>query len=540
MARSSGNGAEETARRSVKTSGYRAAGARERHIEQLGRVTLAGASVGELEAAFEAAKAVPQDSQALTFGSHLIAGMLLEPKMTPAEVAALPESARAALFEFGLEADGLKAATDASELTTPQDRFHATYAAQWRDVARTLAESVSAMAGSLDFGRVISESALQSVGAPISAERATLSKEALRLMQVTYNAFSRHGKWPYFDYVDRTIYQLEGVDAAEIAESMPDGLVIISHAPRDDEAVKLTMLGVSRVAPTDDPVISCFLRMLAWFCEQERSVPTSPTEIRPLNVTSEQVDDALGISVEMSLRALVLNSGEPEPWTSGGGISNDGSHWDRTITRGIREYRKVTSLADYLAIQSKFHVRRNGHMPVLLPRPSMVRVDPPPGEIQPRTAVAAFVPNSIFDALKRQVSDSVAEGYAQAKQDIEDPNRRSWAGTAHEIRECIGWTLRTLAPDDDVSGQPWFKQETNTIGPTHQQRAKYILGKRHASSHELQVIRHIGHVEEMTADLVRDMYARASDAAHRHKGRDEVRKIMGYFEAFARDLLDVT
>jgi hypothetical protein len=144
----------------------------------------------------------------------------------------------------------------------------------------------------------------------------------------------------------------------------------------------------------------------------------------------------------------------------------------------------------------------------------------------------------IYDALL-QISEPLANSYAQAKEDLEDTNRLSWAGTAHEIREVLSTMLRLLAPDDSVKSRSWYKQEPNTSGPTHKQRVRYILQERNAGSKELKVTEKISLLDEMIEELVRDTYSRASDAAHRYKPRDEVKRIVDYFEVFAKDLLNL-
>ena len=144
----------------------------------------------------------------------------------------------------------------------------------------------------------------------------------------------------------------------------------------------------------------------------------------------------------------------------------------------------------------------------------------------------------IYDALA-SVSPQLARSYEQIKNDIEDSSRLSWAGTAHEIREILSHLLRTLAPSDEVEKQNWFKREDGTSGPTQKQRVIYIIKQHDAGSKEKEVVERVVDLEDRLGTLVRTTYSRASDAAHRIKGRVEVRRILRYFEAFAFDLLDL-
>lgn len=144
----------------------------------------------------------------------------------------------------------------------------------------------------------------------------------------------------------------------------------------------------------------------------------------------------------------------------------------------------------------------------------------------------------IYQAL-RELSEPLANSYAQAISDIHDPKRQSWAGTAHEIRETLRGILEILAPDSKVKSQSGWQLEKGTNGPTQKQKVLYILRQRKAGSKEEEVVRQVDAVEERVGTLVRAIYSRASNAAHSSKDRLEVTRILRYFEAFAHDLLDL-
>lgn len=144
----------------------------------------------------------------------------------------------------------------------------------------------------------------------------------------------------------------------------------------------------------------------------------------------------------------------------------------------------------------------------------------------------------INEALEK-ISKDLSDSYIQIYNDLQDPNRVSWAGTAHEIREILTNLLRLLAPDAKVIRAPWYKQLKNALGPTQKQRVKYILTKRGAGSKETGVVEQVANLDQMIEDLVRSTYKRASDAAHRYKTKIEVSRILRYFETFSVDLLDI-
>jgi hypothetical protein len=146
--------------------------------------------------------------------------------------------------------------------------------------------------------------------------------------------------------------------------------------------------------------------------------------------------------------------------------------------------------------------------------------------------------NDIYRALLN-ISEPLAVSYRQVKQDIEDNERTSWGGTAHELREILRVMLEELAPDDKVSHQPWFLKDKNSNRPTQKQRVRYILELHNAGSKACEVVEQVASFEDMIGNVVRATYSRASDAAHRSKSRREVARIIKYFDVFAHDLLNI-
>lgn len=148
--------------------------------------------------------------------------------------------------------------------------------------------------------------------------------------------------------------------------------------------------------------------------------------------------------------------------------------------------------------------------------------------------------NSIVDALAK-ISESLVAGYQQVHKDLADESRISWRGPADEIREVLRELLESLAPDDAVKKASWYKQEPNTEGPTQAQRAKFALEQRAAQSHRVNAAQEtVNLVEQSVSRLVRKTFQRANNAAHTSQDRDEVKRILGYFDLLAKDLLGLS
>lgn len=160
---------------------------------------------------------------------------------------------------------------------------------------------------------------------------------------------------------------------------------------------------------------------------------------------------------------------------------------------------------------------------------------------EPRKRVRAStapLSTQIHQALSG-VSLSLAGSYAQVKSDLQDTDRTSWAGTAHEIREILRGILELLAPDTELTTQPGFQLEKGATSPTQKQKVVHILRKHNAGSKEEEVAKQAIFIEDRVGNLVRAMYSRASNAAHTSRDRKEVIRILNYFEAVAHDLLNI-
>ena len=149
-----------------------------------------------------------------------------------------------------------------------------------------------------------------------------------------------------------------------------------------------------------------------------------------------------------------------------------------------------------------------------------------------------YTNDAILNAL-RGISDSMANSYIQITADFQDESRLTWDGTAHAIRELLRKLLEQLAPTESVITQEWYKQEKDAPGPTQKQRVRYILEKNKSDSKQKQVAANVDLIDSMIGGLVRDVYGRASDAAHRSKDKTEAYRILSYFNAFAYDLLNL-
>lgn len=164
-------------------------------------------------------------------------------------------------------------------------------------------------------------------------------------------------------------------------------------------------------------------------------------------------------------------------------------------------------------------VARPGAEPVTEPPPR--KSSPPPREA---------------DVLRRldALNPDWAVSLQQVLDDLEDTSRRTYMGAVGEAREVLRATVHTLAPDEAVKAQPWYKGDKGN--PTQAERARYAAELRYGKDADEAA----GAVEVFEAKLgrlFRTVYASASGKFHAGTQRAEARRIVGYVVLVLDDIL---
>jgi hypothetical protein len=147
--------------------------------------------------------------------------------------------------------------------------------------------------------------------------------------------------------------------------------------------------------------------------------------------------------------------------------------------------------------------------------------------------------NLIISTLESLVP-SAAASYRQAIADLAAPERLSFRGTAAEFRESLRETLDHLAPDAEVEAQPWYKPEDKQTKPTMKQKTRYILASRgRQKTQRVTPEKLTGLVEELSGEVTRAVYDRASLATHVQQSKREVQQVKRYVDTVLFDLLEI-
>lgn len=150
----------------------------------------------------------------------------------------------------------------------------------------------------------------------------------------------------------------------------------------------------------------------------------------------------------------------------------------------------------------------------------------------------------IITTLK-QISPPASDCFEQAISDLHDEYRKSYRGTAADLREALRETIDYLAPNDNVVKSTGFKFEKDQLGknrttPTMRQKVQFILKSRGRSSNEqTTAIETMRQIEISPDALARSIYNQGSSATHMQPERRAVNSILRYTEVLLADLLEL-
>ncbi|HXY43898.1 MAG TPA: hypothetical protein VEH29_06905 [Acidimicrobiales bacterium] len=172
-------------------------------------------------------------------------------------------------------------------------------------------------------------------------------------------------QWPFFQYVEKTLYDRARLDATEVMLACPRvtfghghyGWIRVasgSSSPRPDDQVSLTMAGLAQL-PACAPIVEIFLNALEFLVEAERSVRPSPTEVVETAIRSDELLAAFWakhrITLSVDAIEFIITQVDIEPSTSQCRLRREqppSPHWVMTLTPGLRRYGGVTTVEEYL------------------------------------------------------------------------------------------------------------------------------------------------------------------------------------------------
>jgi hypothetical protein len=141
--------------------------------------------------------------------------------------------------------------------------------------------------------------------------------------------------------------------------------------------------------------------------------------------------------------------------------------------------------------------------------------------------------------LLGRLAPEAAQAYAQALLDLSQPDRVSFRGPAHELREALRGALDRLAPDSSVQEESWFELAEGQRRPSQRQKMRFILESRGVSASARKAPDQAMSVIEPKSLLARTGYEQASAAAHTAPTKAEVQNLKMYVDVALAEILDI-
>lgn len=197
--------------------------------------------------------------------------------------------------------------------------------------------------------------------------RTDLSPEQLLLLEETFAPWDRMGRWPIWSYIDRRL-DAKGLVAADVLASLPvvertwggSRYVLMwyqhngGQIPSQTTEVGLTVAGLSHVGAAAQLLVA-FKDSLMFLVKEQQAITPDPYEVSAQRVASQELGrqlaqgGLLGPAVDVFVRKVgQLLEHEPHLWQQFSRPDKAGEHWELELRPSIRDYRDVTSIADYI------------------------------------------------------------------------------------------------------------------------------------------------------------------------------------------------
>ncbi len=216
----------------------------------------------------------------------------------------------------------------------------ALHEAERRGTIDTVLDAVAAYLGQDEHGTAAASPTPSAMPAPATAEQK-------QLLQVVWDLFYRHNSWPTFAAVDALADQRHGLDAIDVAQAMPEGLLQPPdiRSVQQEQEIRLTLAGAAACEGSSEE-LAAFLAAVQQATDLERE-PRVGSSAPVLSSAALRRNDKLPAAGRDDIvrRAGALLGVEPWGWSSA--TNADGDEWTFTISRDVRRLREVSTLGDY-------------------------------------------------------------------------------------------------------------------------------------------------------------------------------------------------
>jgi uncharacterized protein (TIGR02391 family) len=179
-------------------------------------------------------------------------------------------------------------------------------------------------------------------------EQEKLTDEQRLCLQMIFDYFHEHGKWPTYSYLERTFHQRHPeLDLDEIVESLPPGLskplsaytFSVIGSANEEAILTVPAIYLCQGAVED---LTDFVQSLRFCGERYYSSDKNDRQVSSSDLISQ-----LGLSSLSARKVGLLFQVEVWMFTS---FSIDGKgNWQCRLSREVRKFRDVTTIEQYLA-----------------------------------------------------------------------------------------------------------------------------------------------------------------------------------------------
>jgi len=222
-----------------------------------------------------------------------------------------------------------------------------------------------------------------------------ISEEQRAVLERTYESFRAGSPWPTFGQLDRE-FDRKGIDLPQVLGAIPLAYALMDRNrlfdPRPDMELKLSLFGVAQCPGSEDDV-ALFFDALRWLGTVEAEHVIDPSDRSTVEVVAtaaafnEHLSSTSWGASPLNVRkvGMLLQHEPPGVWQTFGGSSDE---WTASLRRGIRKYRNVASLDDYIGIIGEVAPQLFGLGTAWAASPANLSAPPGAAEGTPRPANA--------------------------------------------------------------------------------------------------------------------------------------------------------
>jgi Nucleoside 2-deoxyribosyltransferase len=176
------------------------------------------------------------------------------------------------------------------------------------------------------------------------------SEDQIRLLETVYAGFIEAGDWPTTAFVDWKLDSEQGLDIDPVLATMPAGTVIASGGYGEQSTIKLTIAALHSVKAASAD-LQRMVDLIRFAADRERATQPGPRDASRIEVVSNEARSIFQDDPTADDLIRVLGLMRLDATNSGSGGPDAEGNWTIYLDRGVRPYRGVQNIAEYLALR---------------------------------------------------------------------------------------------------------------------------------------------------------------------------------------------